>query len=523
MLLLEAKNIEKYYSDRLIIKVDELCIYRGQRIGIVGENGQGKSTLLKMLVNELKPDQGTIHSLCSIGYIPQIEGDPELPSNLSGGERTKEKIKESLSTHCDLLVADEPTTHLDLPSIEFLEKKLKEFAGAVLVISHDQELLNEVCGQIWEVDRGELTVFQGNYQDYVIQKKALSERQTFEYQQYVKEKNRLQKAAIQKSEKSKALKKAPSRMGNSEARLHKRKTGQKKAKLDKGVKAIESRIAQLDKKEKPKQDDEIRFDLQYFRPIHNKRVVTFDKVKANAGLQHLFSGLSGAIRPGEKVAITGLNGAGKSTLLNMIANKQDGILISKSARVGLFDQMLDNLDETKTLLENVKNTSPYPEEFIRTVLARLLFKRETVKKYVSMLSGGERVKAALAKVFLGDFNVLLLDEPTNFLDLQTKQSLIEVLKVYPGTIIFVSHDRSFIKHLATHLIVIENHQAMLKEEEGLVKKQKVEVDQLKIEMELSELIGKLSLEQNPDKKKMLEKRYEELIMMKSERKALQVK
>lgn len=234
----------------------------------------------------------------------------------------------------------------------------------------------------------------------------------------------------------------------------------------------------------------------------------------------LFRDLNGSIEPGSKVAIMGNNGAGKSTLLNMIANGHEGISVSKSVSLGFFHQQLENLDENKTILENVKETSHYTEHFIRTILSRLLFKREEVHKKVQMLSGGERVKTALVKVFLGNYNILLLDEPTNYLDLPTIEALHLVLKDYPGTIIFVTHDRYFVRELATHIIIIENNKShlndidYLNETKNSVTKHEREDYLMAIEMELTETLSKLSITSNKEDKQLLEEKYLELLKKK---------
>ncbi|WP_096439998.1 ribosomal protection-like ABC-F family protein [Alteribacter populi] len=532
MLLLEANQIEKSYGDRLIIKVEQLQVYEGDRIGIVGKNGEGKSTLLKMIVGELEPDQGKVQKFCSVAYIPQLEdagftgADKEnnqwnvpLGDSLSGGEETRKKIAAALSSDANVIVADEPTSHLDVKGVEKFEQEMQSFRGAFVIISHDRQLLNQVCTSIWEVEGGEVTTYEGNYSDYLDQKGHAKKREWFEYEQYQKEKERLVQAKLEKSKHSKSLKKAPKRMGNSEARLHKRSVGLKKAKLDKSGKSIQSRIDQLEKKERPKTEDELIFDMSHFKPIHSRAVVSFDRVSARVGARTLFTDLQGFIKPGEKVAITGDNGTGKSTLLKMLVRGYDGISVAQPAVIGYFHQQLENLEENKSILENVKETSQYSEQFIRTVLSRLLFKREEVQKQVHMLSGGERVKTALAKVFLGDYNVLLLDEPTNFLDLHTKEALQTVLKSYPGTILFVTHDRYFVKELAKRVIVIENEKAVLKEIDNLnqidksVGKQNDESNALAIEMELTETISKLSMSVGDKEKEELEEKYQELLKM----------
>jgi macrolide transport system ATP-binding/permease protein len=536
MLLLEANNIEKYYGDRLIIKTHQLQVFHGERIGIVGKNGEGKSTLVKILANELEADRGTVKIFCPFSFIPQLEvlETSEIASNfknhwgipqgehhsLSGGEETRKKIASAFASDAKLIIADEPTSHLDVQGIEKLEKELKEFDGSIVIISHDQELLNQVCTSIWEVDSGRIHCYEGNYRNYLEQKQHMKDRQRFEYEQYRKEKQRLEQAALNISQKS--FKKAPNNMGNSEAKRYKSVIGKKSAKLDKKVKSIRSRIDQLEKKEKPKTEEDIIFDINGFNRIHSKIAISFQQVSAKVGECILFSQLNGVIKPGSKVALIGNNGVGKSTLLNMIARGHEGISVAKPVRIGFFHQQLENLDENKTILENVKETSNYTEQFIRTILSRLLFKREDVHKKVYMLSGGERVKTALAKIFLGNYNVLLLDEPTNYLDIQTKEALQKVLKAYPGTIVFVTHDRYFVKELATHVLIIENNKAVLKDIDHLnatktsVTKQDKETSLLAIEMELAETISKLSVVRKEEEKQLLEAKYTDLLRKKKQ-------
>ncbi|MBM7097474.1 ABC-F type ribosomal protection protein [Bacillus sp. H-16] len=535
MLLLKTEPLEKSYGDRIIIKTEKLNIYNGEKIGIVGRNGEGKSTLLKILAGVLQADKGEVHTLSDCAYLPQLEAGQTpvtkkerskwaVPDGdrRSGGEETRKKIAAVLSTDAQLILADEPTSHLDIEGVEQFEKGILKREGAAVLISHDRELLDRVCTSIWEVENGELLIYEGNYSSYTEQKQLKKERDWFEYEQYTKEKARLTEAKLEKSQRSTALRKAPRRMGNSEARLHKRSVGKKKAKLDKGTKAIQSRIDQLEKKDKPRTESEVTFNMERFTPLHSRTAVAFEDVTVKAASRLLIEKLRAAVKPGEKVAITGCNGAGKSTLLNMIKNRESGVRVAKPAKIGFFYQQLENLDEEKSILENVMETTRYTEEFVRTILARLLFKREEVHKEVSKLSGGERVKTALAKVFLSDVNVLLLDEPTNFLDLPTKEALQEVLSEYPGTILFVTHDRYLIRYLADRVIEIAGKRGIVQEPETLKNplhtgaEEEEAMTELAIELKLAELLGKLVEAVDEDEKKRLDEEYARMLQKKQQ-------
>jgi macrolide transport system ATP-binding/permease protein len=538
LLLLEANHIKKYYQDRLILDLEELKVYDRDRIGIVGVNGAGKSTLMSILSGQLETDEGhvqcnvkvsSIHQFGSAEHNVEINAsnsrwklDLENFGHLSGGEKTRLQIANAFGNNSKLLFADEPTSHLDLAGIEMLEGEFKQFNGAVLLISHDRTLLDKVCTKIIEVEAGQIKEYLGNFSDYRKQKSHQVERANFEYDQYVKEKKRLEEAAQEQSQAASSMRKAPKRMGLSEARLHKNKTASKRARVDKAAKAIESRVEQLEVKEKPRELATVQFDVEYFSPIHGKSAVQLERVSKQFDTKLLFKDFSCIVKPGSKTALIGPNGAGKSTLMKMILNQETGVRTSLSAKVGYFDQTLSGLDEDKTILENVIEDSPYPEVMIRTVLARLLFKSEDVFKRVSVLSGGEKVKVALAKVFLGNFNILLLDEPTNFLDIFTHEELENVLKAYPGTILFATHDRSLMNSLADYVLVFNNGKIEFfdgnyeqyqknKEKPSDTTTQHLGQELLKIENELTEVIGRLSMPAKGDSIEQLEERYQFLL------------
>lgn len=527
MFVLETYQLKKWVADRLLFSLERLQIKAGQKIGVVGVNGAGKTTLLRVLSGELPPDEGKVLSQGTTGWIRQMEEQERLedgPSALSGGERTRRKVIRALAEKPELLFADEPTSHLDTESVEWLEKELIKYPGAVLLISHDRALLDAVCTKIIEVENGKVRLYHGNYSEYRRQKEEELERARFEYEQYVAEKKRLTKVVAEKKQKARSMEKPPKGMSASEARLisNKGKANSARAKMEKQAKAIESRIEKLAKKEKPVELPTVQFDLNVYRPIKGKNALRIENMSKRFEKKVLFHQLTCTIPNGKKVAVLGKNGVGKSTLLQMIASEADGVHLSPSAKIGYFHQQLANLDETKSILDNVKESSPYSEQLIRTVLARLLFQREAVYKTVGVLSGGEKVKVALAKVFLSDANLLLLDEPTNFLDIFTREQLETVLQAYPGTILFASHDRQLIRKLADHMLILRNGKAMYVAEgydeyqtrlnrKSLHSEQSLKERLLKVETELTQILGRLSMPQKEDDVEQLEQRYQALL------------
>ncbi|HRU41907.1 MAG TPA: ATP-binding cassette domain-containing protein, partial [Candidatus Diapherotrites archaeon] len=259
MLLLEINGLKKYYGDRLILDIKDFKAYHGERIGIVGANGAGKTTLLDIIAGRNIPEEGSIKLYGEISYITQLdmEAASEVDNRMakefelyfnsldtaSGGEKTRFKIASSLSENNSILLADEPTSNLDIQGIELLEKKLAGYKGLILIVSHDRELLDKLCSKIVEIEGGELKQYSGNYSQYKLQKEMELERAQFEYDQYIDNKRALEEAIKEKKNKSATMKKAPSRMGNSEARLHKTGNQKAKANLDKAIKAMETRIS----------------------------------------------------------------------------------------------------------------------------------------------------------------------------------------------------------------------------------------------------------------------------------------
>ncbi|MFC7373576.1 ribosomal protection-like ABC-F family protein [Fictibacillus iocasae] len=531
-MLLEMLNVEHSIKGELLFKQEHpVTVYRGDRIGIVGQNGAGKSTLMNMMTGREMPDKGSVTILGTTAIAAQLEDyDYTLSAKsesiwgiaqveeafMSGGERTRRKIAAAFEINPDILFLDEPTSHLDREGTVQLERELVQFQGAVLVISHDREFLDNVCSSILEINDGKIMQYSGHYSDYKKQKQAEESRKQYEYDEFVKEKARLTEAMKEKEKKVKSMSSKPTKLSNSEMKLGKGGFQSKKKSIDKTVKAMEKRIHRLEVKEKPHLKQPIVFDIQSFEPIHSKTALSIERLTCSAGSRRILNNVTLQLKPGQKCAVTGNNGTGKSTLLKaVVQNDTPAVRLSLRAEVGYFSQNLSVLNESRSILENVKDTSPYKEEFIRTVLARMLFKREDVHKPVSVLSGGERVKTALAKLLLGSYNFLVLDEPTNYLDVFTREALEDVLAAYPGTVLFAAHDRYLIEKVATHIFSIENGVGHLAAVEDIERKAggntESKEDILLLEMELTDIIGKISTAKTEEEKQALEERYHALV------------
>jgi macrolide transport system ATP-binding/permease protein len=307
-------------------------------------------------------------------------------------------------------------------------------------------------------------------------------------------------------------------MGNSEARLHKMGDQKAKATLDRAVKNIAARIEHLEVKEKPKKAERIQLDIADSNRLYSKIVLEGRKISKVFSNKTIFRDADFTIYNGTKTALIGPNGCGKSTLIKMIMEQDNAVKIAQGARIGYFSQDMYILKENMTIIENVMETSGSAENFARTLLARLLFKREDIYKKVNMLSGGERVKVSLAKILLQDINFLILDEPTNYMDITSLEAIEEALKDYDRTLLFVSHDRRFVDSVADHIMTIEdykinifqgNYQEYLSRRNKPLDNQKQEIEKrvFVLQNRLSEIVGKLSLPSKNDDIIALDKEY----------------
>jgi len=406
---------------------------------------------------------------------------------------------------------------LDYRSIKVLKEKLSKVETIVL-ISHDRAFMDAICNKIIEIRNGKLFFYNGNYSFYKKQKNLKIKRQKMEYEEYILEKARLEKAISDRQGESKSMKKAPKRMGNSEARLHKGKVSEKKKKLDSTVKRIKSRIEKLQVKEKPDKILKVKIDFSLTNPPENKIVISSDKFCFKYNRNEIFHNAKFKVYNGKKTAVVGDNGCGKTTLLNLINMQDKQIYTVPKVAIGYFCQSLKNLSYDKTVLQNVMVSSIQSESCVRTILARLLIFGDAVYKKVGVLSGGEKIKVSFAKLFASKANVLLLDEPTNYLDMKSIEVLEDFLKSYEGTVLFVSHDRAFINYVADRVLILENKkitefEGNLKEFEENKKVSKnqgnIYIEKSILQMKLTEIVSRMSLKDCD--REALEKEYQSIV------------
>jgi ATPase subunit of ABC transporter with duplicated ATPase domains len=357
----------------------------------------------------------------------QIDGDV---GELSGGWKMRVAMARVLLGRPDVLLMDEPTNHLDIESIVWLEDFLKEFQGALLMTSHDRDFMNRIVTKIAEIDGGEIAVYSGDYDFY-------------ERERAVREANREAAYARQQA------------MLAKEQRFIERFAAHaaKAAQVQSRVKALEK----IEKIELPKRRRVVKFDFR--QPQRSgEQVVTIDHVQKAYGRRVIYDDLNLTIRRGERWCVMGKNGAGKSTLLKMVAGAvapdAGTVQLGASLTMGYFaQQALDLLDPDLTIDEQLQHD--FPNESIgvlRNLAGAFQFSGDDVDKKIRALSGGEKTRLVMARMLLDPPNLLVLDEPTNHLDLATKQMLVEALSKYEGTMLFVSHDRAFLRGLSNRVL-----------------------------------------------------------------------
>ena len=510
--MIAFSNVSKQYGRQVLFVDASLQINPGEKVGLVGPNGAGKTTLFRMIVGEEAPDEGevTFPRKLTVGYFRQdveemsgrsvldeaIAGSGRLgdlhheletlqhamadPSRmddmdailsrfgvvqeeyehlggyalegqarevlhglgfdderidgdvgaLSGGWKMRVAMARVLLGRPDILLMDEPTNHLDIESIIWLERFLKAQSGALFMTSHDRDFMNRIVTRIAEIDGGEITSYSGNYDFY-------------EHERTVREANREAAYARQQA-----------MLAKEQRFIERFQTHAAKAAQ------VQSRIKALDKIEKielPKKRKVVQFDFRS-PPRSGDQVAVVDHISKAYGTRVVYDDLNLTIRRGERWAVMGRNGAGKTTLLKMVA----GVLtpdighvrVGASVKLGYFaQQSLDILDPSLTVSEQLQKDFPHEGlGVLRNLAGAFQFSGDDVDKKIRALSGGEKTRLVLARMLFDPPNFLVLDEPTNHLDLATKEMLVQSLGNFEGTMLFVSHDRSFLRGLGSRVL-----------------------------------------------------------------------
>lgn len=382
-------------------------------------------------------------------------------SEFSGGQRTKIAFLKLLLSKPDLLLLDEPTNHLDIEAVSWLEDYIKNYKKAVLIVSHDRMFLDNTVNEIYEIEHGKTTRYVGNYTDFTVKKREKREKDVKDYEAQQKEIARITATAERFRYKATKASMAQSKL-----------------------KAID----RMEKLDAPEAYDNRTFKATLEPAVQSaKEVLTASNL--TIGFDSPLATLSFNAYRSDRLGVIGGNGKGKSTLLKTLVGKipalSGNFSMGAMVNVGYFDQQMAQIRGSETVLDNMLSEFPAMTEFeARSALGAFLFSGDAVFKTIDMLSGGERVRLALCKLFRKKPNLLILDEPTNHMDIISKETLEDILSSYSGTLIFVSHDRYFVKKLADRLIVFENDTAAVHDfgyDEYLLRRPKEEVESVTVQ------------------------------------------
>ncbi len=491
--MLTFSGLTKSFGGRTLFEDAALALVTGDRVGLVGPNGAGKSTLFRILLGQETADEGTVSFVrgARVGILPQEsapvgdetvldltlghgvqghssgdgsaeaghhdghepvdgetiarakrilaglafrESDYDRPARkLSGGWVMRAHLARLLVSEPDLLMLDEPTNHLDLEALLWVQNYLRSYPGALLLISHDREFLNQLCTHTVEVRQARLFKYTGNYESYLEQREVTE-------------------AALAASAKAQQRRIDQLQEFVDRFRAKNTKAAQAQSKM-KQIERLREEMVEITP------SDAAMGEFQFPQPERGGlRAIRVSRIHFAYGDLKIYEGIDFEAERGQRIVLVGPNGAGKSTLLKLLA----GVLkpskgehqLGHNVRAGYFAQYrLDTLKPERTVLEEGYDTPQrVTETFVRTVLGSFLFRGDDVFKRVSILSGGEKSRLALVKLLLDPPNLLLMDEPTTHLDLASVDALIGALKQFEGTLIFISHDVHFIRAIATHVV-----------------------------------------------------------------------
>lgn len=479
MALITCQNISIAFGGHPLLNEASLCIERGERIGLLGRNGEGKSTLLKILSEELNPDSGeivrergmqvsmlsqqvpddltlsvaeiireglTTHSssdhpvqkICSLMNLPE----KQRFSTLSGGQKRRCLLGRALVSEPDLLLLDEPTNHLDIDSIIWLEQFLNRFNGSLFFVTHDRAFLQRLAKRIVELDRGRLSSWACNYPTFLKRKEEWLAGEEEQWAQFDK-KLAQEEIWIRQGIKARRTRNE-GRVRNLE-RLRKERSGRRERSGD-------AKIA-------------IHTASRSGRKVIEAKKLTHQYLQESGEILSILDDFSTTVMRGDRIGIIGPNGCGKTTLLNILLgrNQPDNGTVEHGTKmqVSYFDQHRQQLDPEKSVFENLADgndmiTIGGHSRHVISYLQDFLFSPDRIRQPVRCLSGGERNRLLLARLFTKPSNVLVLDEPTNDLDTDTLELLESQLMDYSGTVLMVSHDRDFLDNICSSTLVFES-------------------------------------------------------------------
>ncbi|HFR3775404.1 TPA: ABC-F type ribosomal protection protein Vga(F) [Streptococcus suis] len=446
MEVMKCIQLEKEFAGRSLFTIKQLSLRAGQKIGLVGHNGVGKSTFLKIILGLDSDFAGKIEVKADWAYVPQLQER----SSLSGGEQVWKSIQEAFAQRPQLLIMDEPTANLDQEHQEKLIKQIKRYRGSLLVVSHDRHFLNQIASHIWHLEEGTIQVYPGNYEAFVESRRARREGQQEAYEAYQKKVAQLKKAQQERQAKAHKMGKRKKGVSSSEWKVNAMMgsyDSQAKS-MAKTAKHLEKRMERLEKVEQPRKETWVKMEAKGALDTGLHSLFRLQAGQLWIGEKYLFDFPQLGMTFGDKLALVGSNGTGKTSFVRKLISKELEGYYNPKLKIAYFSQDLTSLNEEETAFVNASSTSLQDRVTVLNLLGMLGLSYDKVQQKVANLSGGERVRLSLAKVLLTDANLLILDEPTNFLDLTAIEALERFLTEYQGSVLVISHDQDFVDKVA---------------------------------------------------------------------------
>ncbi|HFI0935582.1 TPA: ABC-F type ribosomal protection protein Vga(F) [Streptococcus suis] len=456
MEMIKCIQLEKEFAGRSLFTIQQLSLQAGQKVGLVGHNGVGKSTFLKLLLGLDRDYAGQIEVKADWAYVPQLQER----SSLSGGEQVWKSIQEAFAQRPQLLIMDEPTANLDQEHQEKLIKQIKRYRGSLLVVSHDRHFLNQIASHIWHLEEGTIQVYPGNYEAFVESRRARREGQQEAYESYQKKVTQLKKAQHERQVKSQKMGKKKKGISSSEWKVSAMMGSyDSKAKsMAKSAKHLEKRIEKLEKVSQPRREAHIKMESKGALDTDLHRLFLLQAGQVFVDEVYLFDFPQLGMTFGDKLALVGSNGTGKTSFVRKLISKELEGYYNPKLKIAYFSQDLTSLNEEETAFVNASSTSLQDRVTVLNLLGMLGLSYDKAQQKVANLSGGERVRLSLAKVLLADANLLILDEPTNYLDITAIEALEKFLQEYQGSILLISHDQRFVESVVHRKWLVENCQ-----------------------------------------------------------------